>query len=81
MSNEKLNQSLNSIPVSHLNSLFLKKEIIYRGYIGKIIYIAHYLDLNPGPWVEVKLTIWNGRTVHKFMPLKDVVLVSKSSAA
>jgi len=81
MSNEKINQTLNSIHVSHLNSLFLKKEIIYRGYIGEIIYIAHYLDMSPGPWCEIKLTLWNGRTVHKFMPLKDVVLVSKSSAA
>ena len=71
------------LPASILNSLYLGKEIVYTGtghslrpYRGEIINIAYYSDLDPIPYAEIKLKIWNSRTVTKILPLSDVVLVS-----
>jgi len=68
---------------SKLNILYLGKEIVYTGeghslkpYRGEIINIAYYTDLEPVPYAEIKLKIWNSRTVTKIMKLSDVVLVS-----
>ena len=68
---------------SKLNILYLDKEIVYTGtnhslrpYRGEIINIAYYSDLEPIPYAEIKLKIWNSRTVTKILPLSDVVLVS-----
>ena len=68
---------------SMLNSLYLGKEIVYTGeghslkpYRGEIINIAYYSNLEPVPYAEIKLKIWNNRTVTKIMKLSDVVLVS-----
>jgi len=72
-----------SFPASKLNILYLGKEIVYTGtghslrpYRGEIINIAYYSDLEPIPYAEIKLKIWNSRTVTKILPLSDVVLVS-----
>jgi len=71
------------LPASKLNSLYLGKEIVYTGtfntlrpYRGEIINIAYYSDLDPVPYAEIKLKLWNNRTVTKILPLSDVVLVS-----
>ena len=68
---------------SRLNILYLGKEIVYTGegrslrpYRGEIINIAYYSDLDPVPYAEIKLKVWNNRTVTKIMKLSDVVLVS-----
>ena len=68
---------------SILNSLYLGKEIAYTGtghslrpYRGEIINIAYYSDLEPVPYAEIKLKLWNNRTVTKIMKLSDVVLIS-----
>ena len=68
---------------SILNSLYLGKEIVYTGtsntlrpYRGEIINIAYYSDLDPVPYAEIKLKLWNNRTVTKILPLSDIVLVS-----
>jgi len=68
---------------SILNSLYLGKEIVYTGtghslrpYRGEIINIAYYSDLEPVPYAEIKLKLWNNRTVTKIMKLSDVVLIS-----
>jgi len=68
---------------SILNSLYLGKEIVYTGaghslrpYRGEIINIAYYSDLDPVPYAEIKLKLWNNRTATKILPLSDVVLVS-----
>jgi len=68
---------------SILNSLYLGKEIVYTGtghslrpYRGEIINIAYYSDLESVPYAEIKLKIWNNRTVTKIMKLSDVVLIS-----
>jgi len=68
---------------SKLNILYLGKEIVYIGeghslkpYRGEIINIAYYSDLDPVPYAEIKLKIWNNRTVTKILPLAEVVLVS-----
>ena len=68
---------------SKLNILYLGKEIVYTGeihtlrpYRGEIINIAYYSDLDSVPYAEIKLKIWNNRTVTKILPLSDVVLVS-----
>jgi len=69
-------------PASKLNSLYLGKTLVYNGadhtlksYYGNIINIAYYKGLE-GPHCEVKLNIWNGRTVNKVLPLSEVILVS-----
>jgi len=72
-----------SFPASKLNILYLGKEIVYTGTqifnlisAYEIINIAYYSDLEPIPYAEIKLKIWNSRTVTKILPLSDVVLVS-----
>ena len=72
-----------SFSASKLNSLYLGKEIVYTGanhslkpYRGKIINIAYYSDLDPIPYAEIKLKIWNNKTVTKIFPLSEIVLVS-----
>jgi len=73
-------------PASKLNSLYLGKTLIYNGtshslkpYLGTIINIAYYKGLE-GPFCEIKLNIWNGRTVNKVLPLSEVILVSAKKA-
>jgi len=73
---------------SMLNSLYLGKEIVYTGtrhslrpYRGDIINIAYYSDLDPVPYAEIKLRIWNSRTVTKILPLSEVVLVTSLKKA
>ena len=68
---------------SKLNILYLGKEIVYTGeihtlrpYRGEIINIAYYSDLDPVPYAEIKLKLWNNRTVTKILPLSDIVLAS-----
>ena len=68
---------------SKLNILYLGKEIVYTGenhslnpYRGEIINIAYYSDLDPVPYAEIKLRIWNNKTVTKILPLSEIVLVS-----
>jgi len=68
---------------SILNSLYLGKEIVYTGtghslrpYRGEIINIAYYSDLESVPYAEIKLKLWNNRTVNKILPLSEIVLVS-----
>ena len=68
---------------SKLNILYLGKEIVYTGeghslrpYRGEIINIAYYYNLDPVPYAEIKLKIWNNKTVTKIMKLSEVVLVS-----
>ena len=72
-----------SFSASKLNILYLGKEIVYTGtghslkpYRGEIINIAYYSDLDPVPYAEIKLKIWNNKTVTKIMKLSEVVLVS-----
>jgi len=76
------------LPASKLNILYLGKEIVYTGtghslrpYRGEIINIAYYSDLEPVPYAEIKLRIWNSRTVTKILPLSDIVLVSSLKKA
>ena len=68
---------------SKLNILYLGKEIVYTGldhtlrpYRGEIINIAYYSNLNPVPYAEIKLKIWNNKTVYKILPLSEVVLIA-----
>jgi len=65
-----------SLNASILNSLYLGKKIVYRFFKGEIINIAYYSDLEPVPYAEVRLTLWNNRTVTKIMKLSDVVIVA-----
>jgi len=73
---------------SILNSLYLGKEVVYTGtghslkpYRGEIINIAYYSDLDPIPYAEIKLKLWNSRTVNKILPLSDIILVSSLKKA
>ena len=83
------NQNQFTIPASKLNFLYLGKEMVHNGechslraYEGEIINIAYYKGLE-GPYAEVRLRIWNNKTVTKIMKLSEVVLIAskKSSAA
>ena len=65
-----------SLNASVLNSLYLGKKMVYRFFKGEIINIAYYSDLEPVPYAEVKLTLWNNRNVTKIMKLSDVVIVA-----
>jgi len=74
-----------SLSASILNSLYLGKTLIYNGsahslrpYKGNIINIAYYSNLEPIPYAEVRLKIWNNKTVTKILPLSDVVLIASS---
>ena len=82
----KSEKKLLKIPVSHLNELYLGKEMIYNGehgtlrpFKGHIIHIAYLGGLEPVPYAEVRLKIWNNRTVTKILPLSDVVLIASNS--
>jgi len=76
MAKIKGSKKLSTLPVSKLNSLYLGKEMVYRFYPGNIIHIAYLGGLDPVPYCEVCLRIWNNKTVTKIMKLSDVVLVS-----
>ena len=65
-----------SLNASILNSLYLGKKMVYRFFKGEIINIAYYSDLESVPYAEIKLKIWNNRTVTKIMKLSDVVIVA-----
>jgi hypothetical protein len=74
-------KNIANLPASKLNSLYLGKSIVYNsrhGAIqGKIINIAYYSNLEPIPYAEIELYLWDCRTDTKIIPLSEVVLVSK----
>jgi len=82
----KSEKKLLKISVSHLNELYLGKQMIYSGengtlrpYRGHIIHIAYLGGLEPVPYAEVRLKVWNNKTVTKILPLSEVVLITSSS--
>ena len=80
MAKIKGTKKLLTLPVSKLNSLYLGKEMVYRFFPGNIIHIAYLGGLDPVPYAEVKLRIWNNKNVTKIMKLSDIVLVSPRKA-
>ena len=83
----KSEKKLLKISVSKLNELYLSKEIIYNGergtlrpFRGEIIHIAYLGGLEPIPYAEVELKIWNNKTITKILPLSKVVLIASNKS-
>lgn len=80
-------KNLSTIPASILNSLYRDKEVIYNGsahslrpFKGHIINIAYYSNMEPIPYAEIQLKVWNNKTVTKILPLSEVVLVASNKS-